>query len=501
MKEKDNTYSSFLREADASVGAFLEIHDGAGVPSSSETSSLSLPVAVKDNIAVSGMYLTCGSRMLENLLCPYDATAVARLRASGAAIVGKTNMDEFGMGSSTDTSALKKTSNPWDLSRVAGGSSGGSAAAVAQQLVPVALGSDTGGSIRQPAAFCGVYGLKPTYGTVSRYGLVAYASSLEVIGVLGANIDQVMAAYRAIAGEDPLDQTSRDPGSFGGSIPGSPASSATTIGVLEGELGLSPEVARNYKNTRRALEDLGYRTVPVRLSTLEYVVPAYYTIATAEASTNLARYNGVRYGYRPDWAENPEELMRKARSEAFGQEVKLRIVLGTYVLRSGFQDQYYTRAQKIRTLIRRELDSVYRDVAMILMPAFPVQAFPHADAHGDAAGAPSAGATLDAFQQKVADRFTCTANLAAVPALTVPTGLENGLPVGMQLMGPPLSEESLAAVAGDLATVMPIQFPRGSQRYDEWLATRGASDGSGSASGTSDSANGATTSARKKGGA
>lgn len=392
--------------------------------------------------------------MLEEFVCPYDASAVERLRTAGAEIVGKTNLDEFGMGSSTDNSALKTTNNPWDPSRVAGGSSGGSAAAVAQQLVPVAIGSDTGGSIRQPAAFCGVYGLKPTYGSVSRYGLVAYASSLEVVGVLAADIDMLADTYRVMRGEDEMDQSSlaipdgaeRAVDSAGGG----------TIGLLGGDLGLDEAVARNYRETAEALGQLGYRTETVTLSTLEYVVPAYYTIASAEASANLARYNGVRYGYHPVYAENPEELMRKARSEGFGDEVKLRVVLGTYVLRSGFQDQYYTKAQKIRTLIRQELDEVFRSVDMLLLPAFPTQAF----AHGDAG--------MDPFQQKVADRFTGTANLAGVPALTVPTGVEAGLPVGMQLMGPSFSEERLFAAAHRLASVMPVRFPAESVSFSNW---------------------------------
>lgn len=476
-------YADFLRDADSSISSFLEIGTSSqmdagathgadttgGANAAAEGTSAAaegladLPIAVKDNIAVSGYRLTCGSRMLEHLVSPYDATAVQRLRAAGVRIVGKTNMDEFGMGSSTDTSALGQTNNPWDHTRVSGGSSGGSAAAVAQQLVPAALGSDTGGSIRQPAAFCGVYGLKPTYGTVSRYGLVAYASSLEVIGVLGRDVDTVAAVYHQMSGADEYDQSSV-------AIPAdmrTPKEEATTtIGVLQGDLGLDPAVAENYRAMVEALSDLGYTTVPVDLTTLEYVVPAYYTIATAEASTNLARYNGVRYGYRPDWAENPEELMRKARSEAFGREVQLRILLGTYVLRSGFQDQYYTRAQKIRTLIRQELDAVYQNVSMILMPVFPVQAFAHANS---ASSAPA----LDAFQQKVADRFTCTANLAAVPSLTIPSGLSQGLPVGMQLMGPAFSEESLFRVARRVATLFPIQFPPGTVEYDAWRAASG----------------------------
>lgn len=442
-------YARFLGEQDAQTGSFLEI----GSPSLWGDAT-TLPIASKDNIAVKGYRLTCGSKMLENLVSPYDATAVARLRNAGMPIVGKTNLDEFGMGSSTENSALGESNNPWDLARVTGGSSGGSAAAVAQRLVPAAIGSDTGGSIRQPAAFCGVYGLKPTYGTVSRYGLVAYASSLEVIGVVADSVEHTEAVYEAMSGLDERDHSSvAKPGN-------GPSPAAKRIGVLTGDLGLSPEVARNFAATAEALRDLGYETMPVELTTGEYVVPAYYTIATAEASANLARFNGVRYGYRPVYSENPEELMRKARSEGFGDEVRLRIVLGTYVLRSGFQDQYYTRAQKIRTLIRRELEEIYRSVDLILMPVFPTQAF----AHGEAG--------MSAFQQKVADRFTSTANLAAVPALTVPSGLENGLPVGMQLMGPAFSERRLFGVARRLAETFPIQFPQRAVPFDRWLAQK-----------------------------
>ena len=478
LTQSRDLYARFLAAQDSAVASLLETGtpsqwDAAATGESSSGSSgtsptpeptparpaLALPIAVKDNIAVKGYHLSCGSRMLEELISPYNATAVERLHAAGARVVAKTNMDEFGMGSSTDTSALATTNNPWDTGRVAGGSSGGSAAAVSQQLVPVALGSDTGGSIRQPAAFCGVYGLKPTYGTVSRYGLVAYASSLEVVGVLGADIARVADTYRAMRGEDPQDHTSV-------AVPPAamqPAddSSVRTIGVLSGELGLDPAVERNYRRTAELLRELGYTVVPVELSTLEYVVPAYYTIAAAEASANLARYNGVRYGYQPVYAENPDELMRKARSEGFGDEVKLRIVLGTYVLRSGFQDQYYTRAQKIRTLIRRELDARFGEVDAILAPVFPVQAF----AHGDAG--------MDAFQQKVADRFTGTANLAAIPALTVPSGLEGGLPVGMQLMGPVFSEEKLFTVAQRMAEHLPVEFPSGSSSFTDWAAAQG----------------------------
>ncbi|SIQ13685.1 aspartyl/glutamyl-tRNA(Asn/Gln) amidotransferase subunit A [Alkalispirochaeta americana] len=464
-------YRSFLEDQDQRTGSFLEI----GVPevwdcASGATGSdlTDFPLAVKDNIAVEGYHLTCGSSMLQSLNAPYTATAVERLVRAGALVVGKTNMDEFGMGSSTANTPLGTTVNPWDHSRVAGGSSGGSAAAVAQQLVPVALGSDTGGSVRQPAAFCGVYGLKPTYGAVSRFGLTAYASSLETIGVLGARIEDVTAVFRAIRGEDPRDQTSRawphQENSKAG--PTGAGGSSGAIGVLQGDLGLSPEVERNYQATKQALTDLGYRLEPVRLSTLDYVVPAYYTIATAEASANLARYNGIRYGHQPAFAENPEELMRKARSQALGDEVKLRILLGTFVLRSGFQDQFYLRAQKIRTLIRQELDRVYQGVQALLMPVFPRQAFLRDPADG-----------MDSFQQKVADRFTCTANLAGLPSLAVPTGLEEGLPVGMQLMGPAFSEEDLCGVAQELSAVFPPEFPDSSCSFAEWHQGRDSAQG------------------------
>jgi aspartyl-tRNA(Asn)/glutamyl-tRNA(Gln) amidotransferase subunit A len=469
VESKREQYVRFLREQDAEIGSFLETgsprqwdiprSDDDGIGSSgTATDALRVPVGVKDNIAVAGYHLTCGSRMLEEVVSPYTATAIERLSAAGAAVVGKTNLDEFGMGSSTDNSALGRTHNPWDDTRVAGGSSGGSAAAVARQLVPLAVGSDTGGSVRQPAAFCGVYGLKPTYGTISRYGLVAYASSLEVIGLLGADVDLLAAAYSAMSGRDPRDHTSVDvpEATRTGGKAGVKTGGKAAVAVLEGDLGLDPAVERNYRATVEALKELGHPVSPVKLSTLEYVVPAYYTIAAAEAAANLARYNGVRYGYRPVYSENPEELMRAARTEAFGDEVKLRIILGTYVLRSGFQDQYYTRAQKIRTLIRRELDETFREFDLMVLPAFPTQAF----AHGDDG--------MDPFQQKVADRFTGTANLAAIPALTVPTGLEGGLPVGMQLMGPAFSEERLFSVARELSGVMPLEFPADSKSFTMW---------------------------------
>ncbi|MFW5688365.1 MAG: amidase family protein [Spirochaetota bacterium] len=442
-----DAYDAALRARDESLGSFLEadasrraVTDGA---SGAGGALAGLPIAVKDNIAVRGFQLTCGSKMLANHVSPYDATVVARLVAAGAVPVGKTNLDEFGMGSSTDHSAGGPTNNPWDTERVAGGSSGGSAAAVAAGLVPLALGTDTGGSVRQPAAFCGVYGLKPTYGTLSRYGLVAYASSLEVAGLLSYDPELIRAAFAAAGGEDVMDQTSvsAPTGDAG------PPETVRKVAFLGGDLGLDAATAAGYSRMREAVAAQGIAIEEVELSTADYVVPAYYTIATAEASANLARFNGVRYGERPLFAENPEELVRQARGAGFGSEVKLRILLGTYVLRSGFQEQYYQRAQRIRTAIRRELAKLYEIYDLLVLPVYPTVAFHHGESE------------LDAFQQKVADRFTTMANLAALPALSMPAGVHNGLPVGIQAMGPAFSEGRLLSFAQVLAKELPPERP------------------------------------------
>lgn len=438
-------YQTFLRDANAANGAFLSLVDSTVPPDQADV----LPIAVKDNIAVLDQPLTCGSRMLAEYRSPYSATAVERLVASGAFVVGKTNLDEFGMGSSTTNSALGVTTNPWDRTRVAGGSSGGSAASVAARLVPAALGSDTGGSIRQPAAFCGVYGLKPSYGAVSRFGLVAYASSLETIGPLAADLDGIELLFRTMSGADTRDQTTRD------FAPDEPVEhpASRKICILDGDLGLDAAIARAYRRSIETVAAQGYTVEPVSLTTQRYVVPAYYTIASAEASANLARYNGVRYGYRPDYAEHPDQLTRLARTHGFGDEVKLRIVLGTYVLRSGFQEQYYLRAQKIRTLIRRELEQLFASYDAMLLPVFPTQAFSRDDGP-------------DAFQQKVADRFTCTANLAGTPALAIPAGNEDGLPTGVQLMGPAGSDRRLIQIARRFAPSLPPEFPTTGAVFD-----------------------------------
>jgi aspartyl-tRNA(Asn)/glutamyl-tRNA(Gln) amidotransferase subunit A len=436
-------YRKGLESRDKKVGAFLEIRPEAAAAASTKGGSAlaGLPYAVKNNIAVKGYKLTCGSKMLTDVVSPYSATAVRKLAEAGALVAGTTNLDEFGMGSSTDNSALQKTNNPWDLSRVPGGSSGGSAAAVAANEVAFAIGTDTGGSVRQPAAFCGVYGLKPTYGAISRYGLVAYASSLEVVGCLSKDIDLIETSFNCMKGKDEFDQTSID------YLPPA-AKPVQTVAVLKGLKGLSPEVESVYQASLKEMQKLGYKVVEVELPTLEYAVPAYYTIAAAEASANLARYNGIRYGLRPYYAENPEELIRKSRTEGFGDEVKLRVMLGTFVLRSGFQDQFYTRAQKIRTAIRNDLDRIFSVADVLLTPAFPTPAFTHGDT------------SMDAFAQKQADKFTVTANLAGIPGLSFPAGMAktNGvnLPVGLLVSAPPCAEARLFEFARKFATYFPV---------------------------------------------
>ncbi|MFP3040248.1 aspartyl/glutamyl-tRNA amidotransferase subunit A [Treponema primitia] len=493
-------YLPYFKTWEEKIGAFIEFsgESKAAVPSAPapENALKDLPFAVKDNIAVKDFSISCGSKLLEHTKSPYTATAVQKLEALGGAVIGKTNMDEFGMGSSTDNSAIKRTNNPWDQSRVAGGSSGGSAAAVSAGLVPYALGSDTGGSIRQPAAFCGVVGLKPTYGAVSRFGLVAYASSLESIGILADTTERCRAVFAAIRGGDPLDQTSQDAPQGAPALYGDTHSKTVprTIGVLSpeaiakalaSETGVSEgdkeaalraaaeaavledEVARGFELAKTRLKALGHTLLDVELPSLKYGVPAYYTIATAEASANLARFDSIRYGQRPDWAENPDDLIDKARDAGFGAEVKLRILLGTFVLRSGFQDRYYLRAQRIRGGIRRNFESYLggSDYSLtntvdaahhceaILLPVFPTRAF------GRGPG------NLTPFAQKAADLYTCCANLAGLPALAFPASVEGGLPVGVQLIGRAFAEGTLLDIVESYEASHPFPHPAGYQKF------------------------------------
>ena len=401
-----------------------------------------------------------------------------KLEAAGAYVAGKTNLDEFCMGSSTDNSGIKRTNNPWDTSRVAGGSSGGSAAAAAAGLVPFALGTDTGGSVRQPAAFCGVVGLKPTYGAVSRFGLVAYASSLETIGVLSDTTARCRAVFAAIRGKDPLDQTSQDapdsaPPLYGGTDKdfSKNLKNSKKIGVLSAETiakavaatsagetaaqaaTLEEEVRRGFDLAKSRLAALGHTLIEAEIPSLKYGVPAYYTIAAAEASANLARFDSIRYGARPDWAENPDDLIDKARCAGFGAEVKLRILLGTFVLRSGFQDRYYLRSQQIRGGIRQNFEALLKTCDAILMPVFPTRAF----------GRGETG--LSPFAQKAADLYTCCANLAGLPALAFPVSVEGGLPVGVQLLGSAFAEGTLLDLAETYEQAYPFPRPAGYQAF------------------------------------
>lgn len=438
-----NQWQEYARRIEQKIHSFLQFDPPlARADSASDGPLAGVPFAVKDIIAVRRFRLTCGSRLLENFVSPYTATAVRKLQEQGAVVAGKTNLDEFGMGSSTENSALAETANPWDLSRVPGGSSGGSAAAVAAGLVPFALGSDTGGSVRQPAAFCGVYGLKPTYGAVSRYGLVAYASSLDVIGVIAKTVAWTREVFTVMKGLDPKDHSSQEYRRADG------ASGKLRVGVLSlgrkasgkgsrdsgraaADVSLHEDVQSCLDKTLKALPELGFTVKPIELPTLEYVVSAYYVIACAEASANLARFDGIRYGKRAAEADNPEELVRLSRSRSLGDEVKLRILLGTFVLRSGFQEQYYLRAQRIRTALRRDFEQVFGEVDLILMPAYPCPPFKKG----------SEG--LDPFAQKLSDIFTCSANLAGLPAMSFPASVEHGLPIGMQFLAPAFGEELL----------------------------------------------------------
>ncbi len=396
-----------------------------------------VPVALKDNLIHQGEPCECASRILEGFVAPYQGTAVARLLDAGAVVIGRTNMDEFAMGSSTEHSVHGPTRNPWDATRSPGGSSGGSAAAVAAGVVPLALGSDTGGSIRQPASFCGVTGAKPTYGRVSRSGLVAFASSLDQIGPLARDARDCALALEVISGHDAADSTSlphpvpRYREALSGDLEG------TVIGIpsecFETE-GIEPGVLSAVREAIGALEGAGARTIPVSLPHTPYAVATYYLIAPAEASSNLARYDGVRYGHRAA-ADSLGEMYRRTRSEGFGAEVKRRILLGTYVLSAGYYDAYYRKAQQVRTLLRRDFERAFGSCDVIAMPTTPEVAFP-LGARSD-----------DPLRMYLSDIFTVSANLAGLPALSLPCGSSEGMPVGLQLLGPALDEETPLRVA------------------------------------------------------
>ncbi|HTT85812.1 MAG TPA: Asp-tRNA(Asn)/Glu-tRNA(Gln) amidotransferase subunit GatA, partial [Acidimicrobiales bacterium] len=403
-----------------------------------------VPVAVKDNLCLRGAPTTCGSRILEHWCPPYDATVVARLRAAGAVVIGKTNLDEFAMGSSTENSAFGPSRNPYRPDRVPGGSSGGSAAAVGAGLVPLALGSDTGGSIRQPAALCGVVGMKPTYGAVSRYGLVAFASSLDQVGPFATTVADAAALFEVIAGHDPLDSTSLE-------RPAPRVRAGLDDGVeglrvaLPSELvdGVDPDVAARVRQAAEILDKAGATVSECRVPELRYGLPAYYLIAPAEASSNLSRYDGVRYGLRVE-GPDVESMMRATRAAGFGPEVKRRIMLGTYALSAGYYDAYYGQAQKVRTLIMNAFEAAYRNADVLLGATTPTTAF----ALGDKVDDPMA--------MYLSDTCTVPSNLAGHPALSLPFGTdEAGLPVGVQILAPALCEPLVFRVAAVLEEAAP----------------------------------------------
>lgn len=396
-----------------------------------------IPVALKDNLCVEGEEVTCSSKILEGFVPPYSATVVERLREAGAIPIGATNMDEFAMGSSTENSAHGTTRNPHDTDRVPGGSSGGSAAAVASGEVPAALGSDTGGSVRQPASLCGVVGLKPTYGRVSRYGLIAFASSLDQIGPLTRTVEGTAMVTEAISGYDEADSTSLDEPvpSYTDDLTEPPED--LTVGVPEqyfGE-GLEEDVRETVRESIDGLEESGVTVKTVELPHTEYAISAYYVIATAEASSNLARYDGVQYGYRAGSFDDLIDMYKQTREEGFGDEVKRRIMLGTFVLSSGYYEAYYGKAQKVRTLIRRDFEEAFETCDVLVTPTSPSTAF-------------EVGEKVDdPVQMYLSDICTISANLAGIPALSVPVGRDDdGLPIGAQVLGPTLSEDRLLQV-------------------------------------------------------
>jgi aspartyl-tRNA(Asn)/glutamyl-tRNA(Gln) amidotransferase subunit A len=407
-----------------------------------------LPVAIKDVLCVEGERTSCGSRMLANYRPPYDATVITRLRAAGAVLFGKTNMDEFAMGSSTETSFYGPTRNPWDVERIPGGSSGGSAVAVAAEVTPLSLGTDTGGSIRLPAALCGIVGLKPTYGRVSRYGLIAYGSSLDQVGPFAHDVADTALLLKVIAGGDPLDSTSVDQPVPDYSATLETPPSSLRIGVVPEffAAGLDAEVEAAVREAVRVYEAAGATIKEVSLPHSKYGIPAYYIVAPAECSSNLARYDGTIYGHRaadfsprgPEEADLPPmiRMMMASRAEGFGAEVKRRIMLGTFALSAGYADQYYNQALKVRRLIRNDFDAAFKEVDVLIGPTAPTAAF-------------KIGEKIDdPLAMYLSDIYTITANLAGIPGISIPGGMtRSGLPIGLQLLAPAFAEESLLRTA------------------------------------------------------
>ena len=448
MAMVESFYEKIQRE-DGEIGAYLTLTRERAIEQADHIDRMAaegkplppmggVPVAIKDVMCTRGVRTTAGSKILGNFIPPYDCTAVARLEAAGAVVLGKLNCDEFAMGSSNENSAFHPVHNPRDKTRVPGGSSGGSAAAVAAEVAVAALGSDTGGSIRQPAAFCGVVGLMPTYGRVSRYGLIAFASSLDHIGPLARTVKDAAIVLRTIAGRDPMDSTSADV-----AVPDYVAEldrpvRGVRIGVAKeyfGE-GLDPEVRKAVEDGIQTLAKLGCEVVPVSLPHSKYAIPTYYLVATAEASSNLARFDGVRYGYRAKNARTLSEMYRRSRDEGFGAEVKRRIMLGTYALSAGYYDAYYLKAQKVRTLLTRDFQEAFNKVDAIVTPTTPTAAFKLGEK------------VDDPLAMYLADIYTVTADLAGIPGISIPCGrTRQNLPIGLQILGKHFDEATILRVA------------------------------------------------------
>jgi aspartyl-tRNA(Asn)/glutamyl-tRNA(Gln) amidotransferase subunit A len=438
-----------IEKEDSAIGAFLTLCKDRALAQAERIDRLvaegktlpplaGVPVGIKDVMVTRGVRTTAGSKILENYIPPYDSTAVARMEAAGAVVLGKMNCDEFAMGSSNENSAYRPVHNPRDLSRVPGGSSGGSAAAVAAGMAVVTLGSDTGGSIRQPASFCGVVGLMPTYGRVSRYGLIAFASSLDHIGPLTRTVEDAALVLRVIAGRDPMDSTSADV-----PVPDYVAELSKPVRGLKlgvakeyfGE-GLDPEVSTAVEQAIQTLASVGCEIVPVSLPHTEYAIPTYYLVATAEASANLARFDGVRYGHRSSQARTLSEMYERSRDEGFGPEVKRRIMLGTYALSAGYYDAYYLKAQRVRTLLTRDFEQAFQKVDAIVTPTSPTPAFKLGEK------------TDDPLAMYLADIYTVTADLVGVPGISIPCGeTREKLPIGLQILGRHFDEATILRLA------------------------------------------------------
>ena len=462
-RELTDHHLARIAAVDPSLHAFLDVTaeraradadriDAARQAGESLPPLAGVPLAIKDNLCTRGVRTTCASRMLEHFVPPYESTVTERLWRSGAVLLGKTNLDEFAMGGSTETSAFGPTGNPWNLEHVPGGSSGGSAAALASGECMAALGSDTGGSIRQPASFCGVVGLKPTYGRISRYGLVAFASSLDQVGPFTTTVADAAALLQVMAGADPRDSTClRKP------VPDYSATLADPIDGLRVGLvrecfdqeGLDPEVKASVLAAAEQLQALGAELVDVSCPRFNDGIATYYVIAPSEASANLARYDGVKYGYRAEDADSLASMTARSRAEGFGAEVQRRILIGTYALSAGYVDAYYKKAQQVRTLIRQDFDEAYRQVDVLLTPTAPSTAF-RRGAHAD-----------DPLAMYLADLLTIPANLAGLPAISVPCGFdEAGLPIGVQLIGNVLEEPRLLQVAHQYEQAAAVMQPR-----------------------------------------